>query len=136
MAKKKKYEVGDVIGDLKIIYDFGNAENGHHYYKCKCLKCGRTEIVQTFRLNKEHPACRFCMNYVNDYRDKIVDGYKIIDETDKRSSSRNLIWNCRCMSCGKVIEVTSNRICRGDMPKCSCDRYRKAPSRSFIAQLF
>ena len=39
---KRKYSIGDVINNREIINYVGSKYNdGHYYYKCKCLMCGR-----------------------------------------------------------------------------------------------
>ena len=52
---RKKYNIGDVINNRQIIQYIGNKYNdGHYYYKCKCLLCNReydilaNTLIKTF----------------------------------------------------------------------------------------
>lgn len=129
-----KYKVGDVIGNMEIIEDVGYAANRHHYYKCRCRKCGRVEVVQKARLMKDTPGCKYCTKSITDHKNKEVGGYKVISETNKRSPSRNVIWVCQCLNCGAKIEVPANKISSNHMPKCSCNNWTM-PNKKFLSQM-
>ena len=41
-CRKRKYHIGDIINNRQIIGLIGSTNNnGHYYYKCKCLLCNR-----------------------------------------------------------------------------------------------
>lgn len=56
-CKRFKYKVGDVINNKKIINLYGkdlheNNKEEYHYYRCKCLLCGREYDVTADSMNK------------------------------------------------------------------------------------
>lgn len=59
------------------------------------------------------------------YIGKIIDGYKILAETDKRNSQRYIIWECECVYCGAKQNISTNQfnhLCNHKPPKCDCQR--------------
>lgn len=131
---KRKINVGDEFGSLTVIEDMGVTSSHHHYYKCICSKCKMVSRVRREKLlNTENPACQSCSTG-KDYKDKVIGGFKFIRETKKRTKSRNKIWKCKCVRCGRTIEIPTTRISKS-MPKCKCETY-KGLNKSYIDQIF
>ena len=132
---KKKIREGDRIGYLTVLEDLGTTASNHHYYKCRCEKCGTINVIRREKLLKsKNPACRACSSG-NDYTGKVINNFRFICETGKKTPSRNKIWKCECIKCGRTTEIASNRASEKNMPKCICEKYRGV-SKSYIEQIF
>lgn len=135
--KRMKIRVGDTIGKVKIVEDMGLTNSRHHKYLCECVDCGAQFIrdVKTIKAARAD-ICYDCASkretehqssVYKDKTGKIIGGYRILHPTGRRSSSRNLIWNCQCLDCGQIREVASNRLTEKYMPICPCKRRKTVP---------
>ena len=128
--KYKELKIGDTIGNLTIIEDLGITRCREHYYNCQCKECGRIYKISRRNLLLPNTECIHCKQE-REFKGQIVDGYKILEMTDKRTKSRNIIWICECTKCGRKHEISSYYIRDGKMPKCKCYLFT-IPQKSFI----
>lgn len=42
-----------------------------------------------------------------------------LNPTNKRSDGR-VVWKCRCLACGKELEVKSSALTKGEKTHCGC----------------
>jgi hypothetical protein len=69
-----------------------------------------------------------------DLINKIFGSLKVIKETNKRSKSGSIVWQCQC-SCGSIVNVTSNNLSSGNTKQCrSCasKTHGKTKSKSYV----
>lgn len=65
-CSKRKYSIGDIINNREIIEYVGSKYNdGHYYYKCKCLLCG-TEY-ETLGQSLEKSISCGCQKSIGEY---------------------------------------------------------------------
>ena len=63
---KRKYSIGDIINNRKIIDYIGSKYNdGHYYYKCKCLLCGNE--YDSLGQNLEKTISCGCQKSIGEY---------------------------------------------------------------------
>lgn len=105
----------------------GNEVRGKHRYQLvRCTLCNETERhirVSTLKDGKS-TKCRGCMGRLSakDISDHPPFGrLTALYPTDKRSSSRNVIWACKC-SCGNPenVEVSLKLLTSGKTQSCGC----------------
>lgn len=59
------------------------------------------------------------MAFIKDYSGSKFHMLTVLHPTNKRSSSREVIWECRC-DCGKLTESTIAKMRSGDRKSCGC----------------
>jgi len=53
-----------------------------------------------------------------DHTNKIIGMFKVLEATDKRNKSGNVIWTVECINCGKEKEISSGNLLNAK--KCEC----------------
>ena len=93
------------------------------YYDCQC-DCGEKRTVVGWRLtNGEIKACKKCSN--PNYKNIVGKKFgklTVIEDTDKRTSNRSVIWKCEC-ECGNFCEVDGTSLRTGHTTSCGCINY-------------
>lgn len=124
--------------------EFVEIKNHAAYWKCKC-HCGNEFIVRGADLSNGHTKSCGCigkkkiqqLGKKSDHKIKNLIGQKfglltVIEQTDKRSSDRYVIWKCRC-DCGNEIELSSHALKQGQI-SCGCQKW-KSKGELKIAEL-
>lgn len=91
--------------------------NGKVTWKCEC-ECGNIVIVQGDRLKSGKRKSCGCKRG-NDLKNKKFGRLTPLEPTEKRDSSRAIIWKCIC-ECGKICEVSSRALSSGNTNSCGC----------------
>lgn len=56
-----------------------------------------------------------------DLTGKVFGAWEVLGRSDANRKSKGAMWKCRCNLCGRVYDVSSNSLRRGDTTKCrSC----------------
>ena len=48
------------------------------------------------------------------------DGVRAIEPTDKRAGSRQVVWRCECLRCGKEFYARADNLLSGKTTSCGC----------------
>lgn len=57
------------------------------------------------------------------------DGVRAIEPTDKRAGSRQVVWKCECLRCGKEFFARTDSLLSGATRSCGCLRAELSSSR-------
>lgn len=125
----KVINIGDIFGDMEVIEYVGKYKNvGNKQYKLKCTKCGKTKISMSSDINKGKGITHSttCKERVKHAPINIGDKYgdmEIVSEVGF-TSSKNRIYECKCLFCGKIKNIQSQNIYNGVglTHKSSCNR--------------
>ena len=49
----------------------------------------------------------------------------VIEMAEGKSSDRSIRWKCRCLSCGKIKEISANQLTKGVQISCGCNRKKR-----------
>lgn len=96
-------------------------KDGKPYVLAVCPMCGNAKWMRKCNLN--NPKVVSCGCYLKQKRNSIK-GKRFGELTalyplSQRNADRNIMWHCRC-SCGKDIDVPSNRLTSGNVTNCGC----------------
>lgn len=131
MAKKINM-IGFKSGLLTVIAE-GEPDNGARWV-CQC-ECGNTILVRGSALRGSKPpqscGCERIRKLVENNKTNNVKNIlgqtfgslTAIEMTDMRSSTRSIIWKCKC-ECGKEVFVPSGDLCHGNTKSCGCQQYK------------
>ena len=113
--------LGQRFGNLVVIQEAQNKDNGRTAWLCQC-DCGNTKIIGTKELrNGETKSCG-CL------RDKIITtdilGQKfgkllVIERDYKNQSYEGAFWKCKC-DCGNIITTSGRNLRLGHTRSCGC----------------
>ena len=133
MPNRIKYKPGDKIGLLTIIERAPNHGKKTFWY-CNC-DCGTQHFeIGTDTLSKKNkvkPCNCGCLNKqqiikLGKQSFKDITGQQFgcllaLEPTEKRSSE-SIIWKCKCLSCGSIINVRSTFLRNRHTRSCGCLR--------------
>lgn len=107
--------------------------NKRSFWDCLC-ECGENCIVSSAALrNGLTKSCGCLRNEtlskinVSDLLGKTFGKLTVISQNKKRHSG-SVVWKCQC-ECGKVVNITSFKLNRGQRKSCGCDCFLTAPFR-------
>ena len=113
--------LGERFGNLVVIQEAPNKDNGRTAWLCQC-DCGNTKIIGTKELrNGETKSCG-CL------RDKIITtdilgqrfGKLLVIERDYENQTyEGAFWKCKC-DCGNIITVSGKNLRLGHTLSCGC----------------
>lgn len=118
---------------LLTVIDSAPANNGAQWV-CKC-QCGNTIIVKGSKLRgASAPQSCGCLrtkkliDYNHNHNIKDISQQRFgnliaIKPTEKRTSSKAIIWECIC-DCGQTVEVSGPDLRSGNTKSCGCQRYK------------
>ena len=87
-------------------------------WECKC-ECGReVEVPSTNLIHGKTKSCG-CLLVEKDVTGKMFGKLQAIALTEKRSSSGQVIWHCKC-ECGSETEVSLGDLISGNIISCGC----------------
>lgn len=98
--------------------------NGSTYCKCRC-ECGNTTIVCASNLKSGKTKSCGCLERESRYGRQhgkysagdVVNGFTLLEETEMRTSSKSIIWKCRCI-CGNIIFDAPSNIIHSNKKQC------------------
>ena len=134
-------EIGKKYGRLLVIKkDLANKKIGVHWL-CQC-ECGKTVSVSTNSLHAGTVQSCGCLQKEIassslgslDLSNRTFGKWKVLYKTDKRNSSRQVLWHCKC-SCENKTErdISGSELIRGSTLSCGCLRVSHGEYK--IAQL-
>ena len=140
---KIKDLTGQITESGVEILEFAEIKNRAAYWKCKC-HCGQFFIARGADLTNGHTKSCGCLaqkrtqkmgqanknKNIIDLTNQRFGSLKVIEMTNKRDSSRNVIWKCKC-ECGNIVELSSHVLRQGQV-SCGCN---KSKGELKIAQL-
>lgn len=118
---------GQRFGRLTAI-EIHHREPPKTYWLCKC-DCGNTKVVEINSLTqgqvkscgclqKEHARKLASKNY-NDLSGRTFGKLVVIKDSEERTKSGNVIWECKC-ACGNTTKVAGTHLLCGDTISCGC----------------
>ena len=112
------------FGRWTVLYESPIKKNRNTYWHCKC-ECGNEKDVRGADLrNGASQSCgclqkeRAANNNTKDLTNKIFGKLTVLEKTERRRQG-SIIWKCQC-SCGKICEVCSVELIKGDTQSCGC----------------
>ena len=107
---------GKIFGQWKVEKYLGN-----RYYKCKCLSCGSIKKVNgQSLLNGTSKSCG-CTHQNNQIKDDITGN--TYGELVVIKNIGYGYWECKCNSCGKVVNVLRSNLIQGRVKSCGCKKH-------------
>ena len=125
MAKPQKItiNVGDKIGSITVLDEWGREKHGHLQYKVKC-DCGKIYICNRAALLRDYPRCAECLKKLTPPRPpkltvgSVINNWGIISVRYDAKSFQNL-YSCRCTLCGYISERNHSQIQKRKGKPCS-----------------
>ena len=115
---------GKRYGKLVVLNLDENQENGKDKrWICRC-DCGKIKTVTSYHLKSGHTTSCGC-NRAIDIQGKKFGRLTVIKRSEKRDSSGNVYWICRC-DCGNETEVQGRSLRKGLIVSCGCYHKEKA----------
>lgn len=102
-------------------------KNTDIYYKCQC-SCNNGTIVSINGNNLKRNLVRSCgclrkevgsQLFTKDLTGQVFGFLEVLEKTDKRTSG-NVIWKCKCLRDGNIVEVASGHLIQGHTKSCGC----------------
>lgn len=119
----QRFDKLTVLSKAKI-----QSKPGETLWQCKC-DCGNECEKTTTYLHRNlfHSCGCYGKEQVAALNKKNLLGKRfgkltVIQETNERSNSGNIIWLCQC-DCGNMIEVPTNSLTTGNTSSCGCINY-------------
>lgn len=124
---KKGYDLtGKTFGTLTVTGKAADqSRNGGVWWHCVC-ECGNEkDYPATLLVTGKRTSCGCDKKRGNHSKD--ISGQTIGDITalypkDKRDKKGNVIWCCRCESCGNEFDISYNELMYTDRKSCGCKR--------------
>ena len=138
MRRKHESLVGTTIKNFELLdYKIGKSKNGAkcHYYFIHCLLCGNERWMRHDSIIKPLVISCGCYNkkiISNDLSGQIFGHLTALAPTEKRDSSKRIVWDCKC-SCGEKTQVASNNLVSGVVKSCGCRRKREDMSKKDLS---
>lgn len=105
-------------------------EKGNMLWRCSC-DCGKEVSVRSSSLLtgkvkscgclRTESAKRAGKSRTKDLTGRQFGELTVIKDTDRRDTSKTIIWECRC-SCGETAFVRGNDLQSGNIKSCGCKR--------------
>lgn len=113
------------FGKLTVIEYIADrrAPDGSLLYKCKC-DCGNYCNKSGTALRAGTKSCGCLIGKSNNNRFNDLSGQKynlvtILSPTNKRDSSRRVVYKCKC-DCGTIFETAGTKVKKGYVKSCGC----------------
>lgn len=121
---KIKDITGQQFGLLTVI-NFAGMKNHRAMWHCRC-QCGNEKDINgtSLRLGKSQSCgCRPNRNnysHPHDLSGQHFGDLEVLHITDKRTNNGNVIWHCKCLACGKEVDISSHTLVVGHANSCGC----------------
>lgn len=121
-ARKAKIKdiSGQIFGRWKVIKYVGNKQ-----WECECLECGKlSKVYKQNLLSGRSNSCQECSNRLKstDISGNVYGSLEVIKYL--RSNKGRQTYQCKCLKCGRLVEVDKNNLVSGNSTQ--CDDCRKA----------
>jgi hypothetical protein len=120
---------GKTYNNWYVIEKDTNIKSKEIKWKCKCLLCGTEKSVRgTDIRNGKSKNCGCVRSQKTSQRNvqgakniqgKIYGYLQAIEPTEKRQNTY-VIWKCKCLKCGKIIESCLHDLEKGSVQSCGC----------------
>ena len=115
---KKNDLTGQKFGKLTVLKELPERKNKHIYQHCKC-ECGNeTDVMGSNLTSGKSKSCGKCSRG-NNLIDQRFGRAVVIEKTNKRSSSGDIIQKCKC-DCGNIYETRGDILKSGQSKSCGC----------------
>lgn len=118
---------GQQFGYLTVLKR-SDLKRSEAYWTCQC-QCGAIKDISSTALRRGATVSCGCFNKKNAQRlgisnknDLVGQQFgrlTVIEDTNKRTLYRSVIWKCQCQ-CGNFIEVAANNLVSGNTTSCGC----------------
>lgn len=118
---------GQKYGNLTVIEKTDQRKYGGIVWRCIC-DCGNEVFKSQNELEKGHVTscgCKRKLCNLKDLTGKRFGWLIVLEKTEKRSSSREMVWKCRC-DCGNITYVATKNLKSGGTRSCGCYHVMKA----------
>lgn len=119
MPNITKFNSGEIYGTYEIIERDTQKISPHAYWKCKCIYCGNIKSIRSQNLkNGNFITCK-CQQKL-EMIGKIYNNFEVISKTNKHTNNKTIIYLCKCIHCGHILEIDAAEIRkeRKLCPKC------------------
>lgn len=116
---------GQKFGKLLALYRTKN-KGKITMWVAQC-ECGNIITVSSSNLQQQKTKSCGCLKLekANDLIGKTFGRLTVIEKTEKRTKSRQIIWKCKC-ECGSECEIRGDSLIRGLTQSCGCLQREKA----------
>lgn len=138
----KKYQnlKGKKLGYCTIINlseDKFDSNKTTKLWECQC-ECGAifylsARIINQYIKNNTKVSCG-CHQYKN-YIKKTFGDFLVLEQIEKYSKTRNRLWKCQCIKCGKIIQRNSRQL-EMNLNKCEKELLKNALLKKEILRVF
>lgn len=125
---KMKNLLGQKFDMLTVIGMTDKRSSGAVVWLCQCDCGAKCERSGTVLKRKGHHSCG-CWNkkQISNLNKKDLKGKKfgkltVLEQTNERDNSGNIIWKCKCQ-CGNITYVRTNSLTTGNTQSCGCINY-------------
>lgn len=117
---KREQLEGKSFGKLTVIKYIGSGR-----YKCVC-ECGKITEAFAENLKRGHTTSCGCSKIVN-LTGQTFGNLLVLQrgESKLRGEKKRTIWICKCLLCGKIVEVYYDALTNGNTASCGCLTMRK-----------
>lgn len=115
---------GQKYGRLTVIEMLYSYKNNQTHCRCTCT-CGKTTIVLASSLKSGRTKSCGCLEAESRFGRKhgkykagdTVNGFTLLEETDRRTPSQSIVWKCMC-TCGNIVYDSPSNIKHANKKKC------------------
>lgn len=114
-------KIGDKFNKLTIIQESPRrAANGGKYWICQC-DCGTIKEIRGDHLKSGHTKSCGCKNQerINNITGQRFNNLVVLEMTDKRRSSGDVVWKCLC-DCGNITYASASELRNNRTKSCGC----------------
>ena len=132
ISPKRKSNVGEKYGSIKVLEMLYRYKNNSTYLRCKC-DCGNEVVALANNVRSGKTKSCGCgekssrfnrQNHEKNLRGMTFGHLTVADLTKKRYSNGSVGWLCNC-DCGNTIVVNSSNLLRGKTRSCGCNKISK-----------
>lgn len=121
---KKINITNERYGRLTVLKEV-KSDTRHRRWLCIC-DCGNKIIANMYSLRNGNTKSCGCLrkdnlqkSIIKDLKGKKFGRLTVIEKTNKRDSSRSIIWYCKC-DCGNETEIAGRNLTSGETNSCGC----------------
>lgn len=134
---KKEIKVGDRLGKLTVVQLGLHKMVGkqtHTAALCKC-DCGNEVLVSLHHLKQGKVKACGCLRVHPIKSGDMFGDLKALRQVEDKVGKTGIhyeTWECLCTACGKVVNVTKNRLHTGQKTHCGCKRATRKRKKFYV----
>lgn len=124
-VNKAENLIGKKFNNLEVLYRIKNKDKSRAaWWRCRCI-CGNIKDVRADQLKNGQTKSCGCLvvetnkNKIIDMTNQKIGKLTVLYLSDKRSSSGEVYWHCKC-ECGTELDVIGSSLRAGIM-SCGCE---------------